>query len=453
MRSLLTRSAALSHRRHVNAHVSRSIVTLAIETSCDDTSVAVAELLSPQLHGRLKVHFHEKVTADNDAYNGIHPLVALHSHRRNLALLVQKALQVSPKPDFVSVTRGPGMRSNLSTGLDTAKGLAVAWDVPLLATHHMQAHALTPRLVAAMEMDLGQPKPLNPAFPFLTLLASGGHTMLINSTGLVEHSILADTQDIAIGDCLDKAARAILPAGRLAIPYGRALEEFAFPNGPSDYQYTAPTRRREELERRPTKWRWGLFPPLSESKRGEKSSKRMVYSFTGLTTSIERITTRVVDAEGRLTSVSRRPEDISEDERRELAREVQRIAFEHLASRIILHLSSNATDVNAIVVSGGVASNSFLRHLLRAMLDARGYDRIRLEFPPISLCTDNALMIAWAALEMWHAGYRSSLDVQPLRKWSMDPNAEDGGILGVGGWHNVLKAQDVLGTTDNPKTP
>jgi N6-L-threonylcarbamoyladenine synthase len=163
----------------------------------------------------------------------------------------------------------------------------------------------------------------------------------------------------------------------------------------------------------------------------------MVYSFTGLLTSVERFTRRVVDSEGRLTTQNRPSEDLSEEERRDMAREVQRVAFEHLASRILLHLSSKITDVNAVVVSGGVASNSFLRHILRAMLDARGYAHIRLEFPPISLCTDNALMIAWAALEMWHAGYRSSLDVMPLRKWSMDPAAEDGGILGVGGWSNI----------------
>lgn len=78
-----------------------------------------------------------------------------------------------------------------------------------------------------------------------------------------------------------------------------------------------------------------------------------------------------------------------------------------------------------------------MRHLIRAMLDARGYQHIALEFPPIELCTDNALMIAWTGFEMFQAGYRSSLEIQPLRKWSMDSQSEDGGILGVGGWTNV----------------
>ncbi|KAK4975635.1 Mitochondrial tRNAs modification protein, partial [Elasticomyces elasticus] len=153
------------------------------------------------------------------------------------------------RPDFVSVTRGPGMRSNLAVGLDTAKGLALAWDVPLLAVHHMQAHALTPRLVSALAKKDGfGDATVTPAFPFLTLLVSGGHTMLLSSTSLVEHKILAETKDIALGDCLDKAARAILPLGFLEslpanTPFGRALELFAFPGGASDYEYNAPSTR------------------------------------------------------------------------------------------------------------------------------------------------------------------------------------------------------------------
>lgn len=241
------------HRLGVCAAHRRLLTTLAIETSCDDTSVAVLE----QTPRALTVHFHEKITANNDAYNGIHPLVALHSHRTHLALLVQKALSAFPRPDFIAATRGPGMRSNLAVGLDTAKGLALGLGVPFLGVHHMQAHTLTPRLVHAMDAPLIAPEP---DFPFLTVLVSGGHTMLIDSRSLTEHSILAETGDIALGDCLDKAARAILPADLLQAPYGRALEEFAFPNGPDCYNYEAPARRQEELECRPTRWHWALRP-------------------------------------------------------------------------------------------------------------------------------------------------------------------------------------------------
>jgi N6-L-threonylcarbamoyladenine synthase len=232
----------------------RPLVTLAIESSCDDSAVAVIET---RPSGALTVHFHEKVTANNDGYGGIHPLVALQSHQNHIAPLVQQALSTSPKPDLVAATRGPGMRSNLAVGLDIAKGLSLGLNVPLMGVHHMQAHALTPRLVNALENERNGIAPL-PDFPFLTVLASGGHTMLVDSTNLVEHHILAETQDIALGECLDKAARSIIPAELLRAPYGRALEDFAFPNGKEDYQYAAPARRREELARRMTRWKWGL---------------------------------------------------------------------------------------------------------------------------------------------------------------------------------------------------
>lgn len=114
-------------------------MTLAIETSCDDTSVAVVEKLDSHEGARACIHFHKKVTSNNSAFQGVHPLVSLESHQENLANLVSEAVQQLPCqsgngtirriPDFVSVTRGPGMRANLFTGLDTAKGLAVAWQV------------------------------------------------------------------------------------------------------------------------------------------------------------------------------------------------------------------------------------------------------------------------------------------------------------------------------------
>lgn len=427
-------SVSQASRRVRRSHLKngRSLVTLAIETSCDDTSVAVAE--APTELSSVKVLFHEKITANNDAFRGIHPLVALHSHQTSLAPLIQTALQTCPKPNLVAATRGPGMRSNLSVGLDTAKGLALAWNVPFIGIHHMQAHALTPRLVSALRDKRHESHILAPRFPFLTVLASGGHTMLMHSTGLVDHSILAETQDIALGDCLDKAARAILPSDALTSPFGKALEAFAFPNGDADYKYEPPARREDELQAHQTRWEWSLRPPLAESKGGLKSSRRMVFSFAGLLTSVERIMRRTTAFDpgsdrGTMTS------GVSLEERRDLARELLRVAFEHLASRIFIHLATvDATQIETLVISGGVASNSFLRHVLRSILDARGFTHIQLACPPVSLCTDNALMIAWTAMEMWHAGYHSSLSIEPIRKWSMDASATDGGILGAGGW-------------------
>lgn len=421
----------------------RDLLTLAIETSCDDTSVALLEKhdqASSTAPGAT-LHFHEKVTANTSAYNGIHPIIALESHQSELATLVEKAVRTLDtlkyeRPDFISATRGPGMRSNLSVGLDTAKGLSTAWRIPLLGIHHMQAHALTPRLMSALSTPTA---PLaTPAFPFLSLLVSGGHSMLINSADLTEHSILATSGDIALGDCLDKAARAILPTELIVPPYGRALENFAFPNGQPDYNYRPPKNREEELERRMTKHGWGIGPPLAESKGG-RSSRKMAYSFSGLLSSIERFTRFEINkATNTLSKTARTSDSISLDERRDMAKEVMRVAFEHLASRVVLHLSTlpieEAAKVNTVVVSGGVAANSFLRHVMREFLDIRGFNHVQLCFPPIEFCTDNAAMIAWAGIEMWEAGWRSDLSIKPIRSWSMDPQSTDGGILGVEGW-------------------
>ena len=432
---------------------------LAIETSCDDTSVALLSNCKADGEFISKVLFHKRVTADSSSHGGIHPIVALESHQRNLSHLVTEAVNclehedVGPeafyrrrrvKPDLIAVTRGPGMRSNLSVGLNVAKGLALAWEIPLIGVHHMQAHALTPRLLSIFKDGDEPPKrfapdsgqaglwvegEVEPKFPFLTILASGGHTMLVSSNSLVDHKILAETSDIAIGDFLDKAARSILPLADLSTPYGKALEDFAFGvtvNDAKHASYHPPRTRQAELERRATKWGWSLAPPLAESMGGEKSSRRMMYSFAGLLSTI-----------ARLTQDSSR----SIEERRDLARESLRVSFEHLTSRIFIHLQSLTAEekekVDTIVVSGGVAANSFLRHVLRSTLDARGYERIGLEFPPAELCTDNALMIAWAGLEMHDAGYESSLEIEALRKWSLDPGAEDGGIRGAIGWKTL----------------
>jgi len=421
----------------------RNLLTLAIETSCDDTSVAVLEKYdSPHNneHGpAAALHFHEKVTANSSVHKGIHPIVALESHQSELGPLVQKAILSLQnwKPDFISVTRGPGMRSNLSVGLDTAKGLSAAWRIPIVGVHHMQAHALTPRLMSALESSSATTNAPSPGFPFLSLLVSGGHSMLVNSVSLTHHTTLATTHDISLGDCLDKAARAILPASLLSPPYGRALEHFAFPAGESDYHYSAPKNREQELQRRKTPYGWALGPPLAETKGG-RSSKKMAYSFSGLLSGVVRTLQFARDPHtGSLVKEPRaaEPELL---ERREMAREIMRVAFEHLASRVTLYLSSlsdqDAASINTLVVSGGVASNLFLRHVLRKFLDIRGFGHVQLRVPPVEFCTDNAVMIAWAGMEMFEAGYASDLFIRPLKTWSMDFTEGDTGILGVDGW-------------------
>ena len=443
------------HRHnHLNLYKSRSLLTLAIESSCDDTSVAILEKYGP---AAAKLHFHERTTADTLAYGGVHPIIALESHQRSLAKLVKKAISFLPaasagnqneetansssdeanhntawqvsrdaiwckesarylkKPDLICVTRGPGMRPNLFTGIDTAKGLSVAWQIPIIGVHHMQAHALTPRLVCALERagQDGNPerqaggefakiedhtKYLNknsvePSFPFLSLLVSGGHTLLVHSRSLTSHEIWASTSDIAIGDAIDKIARCVLPSDVLrqskTTMYGALLEQFAFGNENKDnmdettnpYSYTPPATKSDILNRRRSScFHWGLSPPLTVTKGG-LHCKDMRYCFSGILSSVARFMSRKIAPDGSVTDEKRDPESVSLAERQEMAREAMRVAFEHLATRVMMGLNMSqqqqqqqqqregreneheAEKINTLVLSGGVAANRFLRHV------------------------------------------------------------------------------------------
>ncbi|KAM5431298.1 Mitochondrial tRNAs modification protein [Microsporum canis] len=476
----------------------------------DDTSVAIVEkhgtrindassLQTPRPHTTL--HFLANITADSREYRGIHPIVSLESHQANLSDLVDKALwylpsasglshkepdalrqyasrtiQLSPeggkardtvnklKPDFISVTRGPGMRSNLSVGLELAKGLAVAWQVPMVGVHHMQAHLLTPRLADALDIPSVEEndsiRALKPDFPFISVLISGGHTFLAHSKSLTDHKTLASTVDVAIGDVLDKFARMALPRSYIdqskTTMYGKQLEAYAFPNGYSDYaDYEPPATRGQETK--PiinAKYGWSLTLPYPDS-------KKMAFTFAGLFSAAQRQVDIMVNGKVEQRKKTKEEMDslnldfLPHDGRVEFCRDFMRVCFEHLASRIVLALENALSSVpntarkeqiepgpsvKTIVVSGGVAANQYLRHILRAFLDIRGFSDVDIVAPPLYLCTDNAAMIGWAGIEMFEAGWRTSRKSQAIRKWNLDSTAEDGGILGPDGWVRIIRS-------------
>lgn len=446
----LVSQISLQPRSSINT-LPRALTTLAIETSCDDTAVAI---LSKDDSSRHSLLFNERISSDHRQFRGIEPLVAVKGHTSAIAPLLRRALAYLPPaqdntagddaahricwapdgsprriPDFVSVTRGPGIMPNLSVGLSAAKGLAVAWDVPLVGVHHMQAHALTPRLARALGMPIpiddeasAGPVTSGPDFPFLSLLVSGGHTQLVHSRSLADHRIVATTADVAIGNLLDHAARDILPPDVLEaaedVMYGRTLEAFAFPDGgtPEEYatSFQPSAKRSDELLDVPTGYDWVLPLPL-------RQTRRLAYSFTAIGTTVRRI-------------VQARP-DMPVPERRALARHTMATAFRHLAGRICIALDDVPAlrEASTLVVAGGVACNRFLMHALRSTLAARGHGHLRLVVPPPALCTDNAAMIAWAGVEMYEAGFHADLSVLAINKWPMDPE-QGQGILGAHGW-------------------
>lgn len=292
----------------------------------------------------------------------------------------------------------------------------------------MQAHALTPRLVSALEAD-SLPKNTSlddspttdsvsssPDYPFLSVLASGGHTLLIHSASLTDHRVLGGTNDIAIGECLDKVARVILPPEVLqttkSTMYGSLLEDYAFgemwqedakvqatrqsqdeksvpasPNPPESASplmghasaktycemhrprykwYNVASNHEDAVQRSATKWGWGFIQPLTKAGGGTKINS-LEMSFSGLMTAVERVVRYGMNpATKKLNKTERAAADISTEERKDIAREAMRAAFEHVASRVVLSLQSlhSASTIQpAVVMAGGVAANSFLRHM------------------------------------------------------------------------------------------
>lgn len=331
----------------------------------------------------------------------------------------------------------------------------------MIGVHHMQAHALTPRLCSALEQYAAlkeQTVGPQPAFPFLTLLISGGHTLLLQSTGVAHHRILANTDDIAIGDCLDKCARSILPQSLLDsstdVSYGRLLESFAFPiPGPHTYDETPLSCDRGSRAFQ-SPYGWQLPVPLLATRGGQKS-KSMQFSYTGLVTSA----TRVAEngwVDGKLGKEPRKV-PMPEQEARYLAREVMRIAFEHLASRVSLQIQREhmAREImpttpisNALVIAGGVAANQYLRHVFRSQPSLSHIDII---IPPIDLCTDNAAMIAWAAHEMFpilHPQLAASMSEAPRRQWSQTHGQLEMDVLRKWSLENILRPEKETNARD-----
>ncbi|EEB05841.1 hypothetical protein SJAG_00865 [Schizosaccharomyces japonicus yFS275] len=367
-----TRQFSLLRRKTINV--------LGIETSCDDCSVAVCQYDQSRNEPskvllqktRRTIHLYEK-------YGGIHPNIVMHEHQRQLAPLIQSVLTEAEKLDasiidIVSVTRGPGMLGPLAVGLNTAKGLAVGLKVPLIGVHHMLGHLLAPKLERNID------------FPFLSLLVSGGHTMLVYSKSLFDHEILATTLDIAVGDYLDKCARLLRIPWNGEMP-AAALERYSVVSDVTEFP---------------------LHVPLSKNAK----TRLHCFSFAGLQTQVEKVLTCL----GGETA----PENV----KRRIAYAVQSIAFDHICRKVRLCMNDLVDKpISAFVCSGGVARNRYLRNMLVVMLSNFETDTshsIPLVCPSADLCSDNASMIANAAIEMYKHGITSPLTIEPTSKWSLD---------------------------------
>ncbi|GAA5867927.1 hypothetical protein JCM1840_003490 [Sporobolomyces johnsonii] len=371
----------------------RPLLVLGLESSADDTCASIVssdrKILSNVVLKQHKIH---------EAYGGIHPLHAQEAHQVNMPLAIKQALEEAKVAlsdlDGIAFTRGPGMYGCVGVCAGAAKALAAASGKPLLGVHHMQAHALTPFLTA--HPNTSQP---TPSFPFLTLLLSGGHTLLLLARSLTSFRILATTHDESIGASFDKAARDLkIPWALGAGSPGAALEQFAFPplpSPPSPDEATLPSDPKFTLP----------FP------------RQLAFSYAGLRSALTRIL------------ANEPPDTMSDARKRQVASAFMRAAVRQVEEKVEVGLRTVETEfgteqggerVRGLVVSGGVASNMFLRERLRAKLDALGYADMPLIFPPPHLCTDNAAMIAYVGLLRLERNRIDPLTVMQRAKWSIE---------------------------------
>ncbi|MEM6460822.1 MAG: tRNA (adenosine(37)-N6)-threonylcarbamoyltransferase complex transferase subunit TsaD [Pseudomonadota bacterium] len=342
---------------------------LGIETSCDETAAAVVrlnadasgEILSDVVFSQLEEHTH---------FGGVVPEIAARAHVEKLDGVVDSALQQAGvtlhEIEAVAATAGPGLIGGLMVGLTTAKALSAAAAKPLYAINHLEGHALTARLTDHL------------AFPYLLLLVSGGHTQLVLVRGVGDYGRWGTTIDDALGEAFDKTAKLL----GLGYPGGPAVEKAAA-NGDGT--------------------RFSLPRPLYGETRPD-------FSFSGLKTAV------------RKAAQSAAP--LSDQDVSDICASFQSAITDTLRDRIrrgldlFLKQFPDTGSEPVLVVAGGVAANSRIRETLEQVCAQKGF---RFVSPPPRLCTDNAVMIAWAAAERRMAGFPpDGLDAAPRPRWPLD---------------------------------
>ncbi|OVA19523.1 Gcp-like domain [Macleaya cordata] len=334
------------------------LVVLGIETSCDDTAAAVVrsdgEILSQVVSSQ----------ADLLArYGGVAPKMAEEAHSQVIDQVVQQALDEANLTEIdlsaVAVTIGPGLSLCLRVGVQKARKIAGSFNLPIVGVHHMEGHALVARV---LEKEL--------QFPFLTLLISGGHNLLVLARDLGQYLQLGTTIDDAIGEAYDKTARWLGLDMRRG---GPALEELAREGNADSVKFSVPMKQHKDCN----------------------------FSYAGLKTQVRiAIASKSIDPETPISSASCKDRSARAD----IAASFQRVAVLHLeerCERAIEWALKIEPNIKFLVVSGGVASNQYVRTRLDHIVKEKG---MQLVCPPPSLCTDNGVMIAWTGIEHFRKG-------------------------------------------------
>ena len=337
------------------------MILLGIETSCDETAAAVVSKRG------IQSNLVQSQIEEHQPFGGVVPEIAARSHIEHLDSLIKRALDEA-KLDFsdldgIAATAGPGLIGGLLVGLTMAKSIALVHDLPLIAVNHLEAHALTPRLTTKID------------FPYLLLLISGGHCQFLIVDGVGHYRRLGTTIDDAPGEAFDKVARMV----GLDYPGGPAIERAASQGSASRYALPRPLQGRAGCD----------------------------FSFSGLKTAVSRIV-----AKGK----------VLEKDVPDLCASFQEAVADILTDRLnhaaITFIEAYGKGI--LVVAGGVAANGILRARLKAKANEIGFSFIA---PPLTLCTDNAAMVAWAGIERLRLNMVDDLDATPRARWPLDPNA------------------------------
>jgi N6-L-threonylcarbamoyladenine synthase len=339
------------------------VLILGIETSCDETGVALYDtsegLVGDALHSQADLHA---------LYGGVVPELASRDHVRRLLPLVASVLATASRRiedvDLVAYTQGPGLGGALLVGASTATGIGLALGRPVVGIHHLEGHLLSPLLASP-----------RPEFPFLALLVSGGHTQLMRVDDVGRYALLGETQDDAAGEAFDKTATLL----GLDYPGGPALARLAEKGNPRRFDFPRPLA----------------------------SSAKLDFSFSGLkTAALTRI--RALGA-------------LDEATRADLAASFQEAIVDVLVAKCTLALEREG--LQRLVVAGGVGANVALRGRLESAVAARG---AKVYFPPLRLCTDNGAMIAFAAALKFPDGAAGQGDFAVLPRWELAQAAAGG---------------------------
>lgn len=354
--------------------MTRSLTFLGIESSCDDTAAALVRcdgsgkgvILSSVVQGQVALH------AD---FGGVVPEIAARAHAERLDLCVEAALDQAglrlADLDAIAVTAGPGLIGGVLSGVMCAKGLAAATGLPLVGVNHLAGHALTPRLTDGI------------GFPYLMLLVSGGHCQFLRVEGPEAFTRLGGSIDDAPGEAFDKVAKLLA----LPQPGGPAVQAEAAVGNPKAVALPRPLLDRPGYD----------------------------LSFSGLKTAVLRARDAMMAGQGGLRR----------QDRADLCASFQRAVADVLVEKTARALRDHPVPV--LAVAGGVAANTEIRTRLEALCAQMG---LRFLAPPLSLCTDNAVMIAWAGIERFRGGGVDDMTLSARPRWPLDQRSP--ALLGSG---------------------